>query len=218
MKRWDIFNKNKAVLTIKELYTKSKAKYRRSRLNNIDFSIISNNCWGGYISQYFLIPYNSPFVGMFIFAPDYIELLGEFHTHMDNKLIFIDPKMSHYANELTKWNTLGKYPIAKLGNVELHFLHYKNQTEATDKWERRKARINYDKLIVKFCDRDLATEELIKKFDELHFINKICLTSKTYQYKSCLRLKNENGEYVEDEWNNFLKTVNPVSLIRKMTG
>lgn len=24
------------------------ARYRRKKLNNTDFSIISNNCWGGY--------------------------------------------------------------------------------------------------------------------------------------------------------------------------
>jgi uncharacterized protein HI_1244 len=57
------------------------------------------------------------------------------------------------------------------------FLHYKSEQEAYEKWNRRKARINWDNLIVKFCDQDRATEEHIKAFDKLPYRNKLCFVA-----------------------------------------
>ena len=41
------------------------ADNRRSKLNNTDFSIISNNCWGGSVYRHYGIPYLSPTVGLY---------------------------------------------------------------------------------------------------------------------------------------------------------
>lgn len=38
-------------------------------LKNKCFTIISNNCWGGFVYQKFNLQYRTPFVGLFIFAP-----------------------------------------------------------------------------------------------------------------------------------------------------
>ena len=43
-------------------------------LQNTNFSIISNNCWGGYVYQEQNLPYQSPFVGLFLYAKDYPAL------------------------------------------------------------------------------------------------------------------------------------------------
>lgn len=44
-------------------------KSRRQRLNRCDFSIISNNCWGGSVYRYFGLPYQSPTAGLFFSLP-----------------------------------------------------------------------------------------------------------------------------------------------------
>lgn len=62
----------------------------KSKLTNKDFTIISNNCWGAFVYQKFNLQYNTPFVGLFLFAPDYIKLLKNFENMINNKLTFID--------------------------------------------------------------------------------------------------------------------------------
>ena len=69
-------------------------------LKNKCFTIISNNCWGGFVYQKFNLQYRTPFVGLFIFAPDYIELLENFDILIEKKLFFIDAGSSKYKNLL----------------------------------------------------------------------------------------------------------------------
>lgn len=196
---------------IRELAKVSRNKvlhsWRRRTLPDVGFSIISNNCWGGFVSHYFGLPYNSPFAGLFLFAPDYITMLGDLQGYLRNDLDFIDPSKSKYSETLLDWKILGKYPVAMLGDLEVHFLHYNSPEESRDKWVRRVERINYNNLIYKFCDRDLSTPSLIQKFDSLPFARKICLTAKHYEYESCLKLVGEDGEFIKDEWKSFQNTV-----------
>lgn len=209
-------NPTPTITTAKRLASKVLTYPRRLRLKETDFSIISNNCWGGYMSQYFGMEYRSPFIGLFLFAPDYIELLQNLEDNLKLELKFIDPSQSKYSEQLLQFGTLGKYPVAKLGEAELHFLHYQDQKEASEKWYRRTLRINFDKLIIKFCDRDLATPELIKAFCELPYRRKVCLTAREFDFPHCLKLANENGEMVENEWENFMLTVKPEDFINRL--
>lgn len=73
-----------------------------------------------------------------------------------------------------------EYPIGLIANdIEIHFIHYKDEDEAYAKWSRRVKRINWDNLIVKFCDRDQCTEDLIRRFDKLPYSHKVCFTAKS---------------------------------------
>ncbi|MDR0500415.1 MAG: DUF1919 domain-containing protein [Coriobacteriales bacterium] len=188
---------------------------RRLLLRDKSFSIISNNCWGGFVYQYFGMQYRSPFVGLFLFSDDYLTLLEDFAKYMETEMIFIDPLETKYKDELIKLETYGTYPIGKLSDIEIHFLHYESNEEAAKKWNQRKARINYCNLVIKYCDRDLATAESIFRFSELQYEKKVVLTAKEYPYKCCMKLRNENGEFVKNEWENFLKTVNVISFMNK---
>ena len=46
-------------------------------LKNKTVTILSNNCWGTFMYKYCNLEFNSPFIGLFVFAPDYIKLLEE---------------------------------------------------------------------------------------------------------------------------------------------
>ena len=48
---------------------------RRNKLNNTDFSIISNNCWGGSVYRRYGLQYKSPTIGLYFFAEEYIKFL-----------------------------------------------------------------------------------------------------------------------------------------------
>ena len=197
-------------------YSKARRNLDKKRLKYKNFTIISNNCWGGFVYQHFELPYASPFVGLYLFAPDYIKMLKRLDYYLELPLTFIDPETSSYREQITEHGSINTYPVGLLDDIELHFLHYKDEKEATEKWERRKKRINLNKLIVKFCDRDLCTEELIREFDSLQFEKKVCLTAKQYSFNSCIKLKNENSEYVTNEWENFMKTKNLRKFINRL--
>mgnify|MGYP003885258989 CR=1 FL=1 len=53
-----------------------------------EFVIISNNCWGGSAYQWYRRPYNTPFVGLFIYGSCYLKLLNNFEYYMAQKLSF----------------------------------------------------------------------------------------------------------------------------------
>lgn len=58
-----------------------------------DFTIISNNCWGGMIYESYNLPKNSPTVGLFFFAEDYICFLENLKEFVEAPLEFISPRI-----------------------------------------------------------------------------------------------------------------------------
>ncbi len=158
---------------------KSGIELRRN-IKNKNFSIICNNCWGGGIYQQMKLSYNTPFVGLYIFADDYIRLLSDFEQNMNNQLKFIKTSKYEKANKDRIQFKLN-YPIGLLGdNIEIHFLHYYDENEAIDKWNRRKDRMNWDNLYFVFSERDLCEPRHIQKFAELNLPNKVCFTANNY--------------------------------------
>lgn len=169
---------------IKRIKQKLFGSINRLLLKNKDFTIISNNCWGGIIYQKYNIPYKSPTVGMYFFSEDYIKFLEKLDYYLSLELKFINFNESKHYDTLSK----SKYDysntvIGVLDDIELIFLHYKNKCEAQEKWNRRKQRINYSKLIIKFNDQNEFSEELFERFKKLEYENKIFFTANP-KYKS----------------------------------
>ena len=123
-------------------------KIRYIALKNRDFSIISNNCWGGHIYQYFGMKYTSPTIGLTFFADEYIKFVTNFDYYINCELTFIPKSESKYYYRYKDRDKY--YPIGKQDDIEVVFLHYKSEEEAYQKWNRRKKRINYNNLIFKF--------------------------------------------------------------------
>lgn len=197
---------------------KIKVTYLNIKLKNKEFTIISNNCWGGFVYQKFNLKYNTPFVGLFLFAPDYINLLKNFKDIIYNELIFITAEESRYKKQLVEYGTFNKYPIGKLNdNVEIHFLHYHSEEEAKNKWNSRVKRINMNNLLIKFCDRDLCSDELILEFEKLEFKNKLCFAAKEYKNTSVIAFKEFYGkECIEEEWKYYERYINIIDTLNSL--
>lgn len=171
-------------IKLRRAYMHRTAKWRRKQIHNDDWTIISNNCWGGFVSQSYGVPYNSPTVGSFFMAEDYIEFISDLKAWMGVPLSFIQPESSKYKEHFSDWDKFGTYAIGvlKLDNkiVEIHFLHYHSEQEAMMHWNERKKRINWNKILYKFNDQNLCTEKHLKCFAEMPLEHKICFTSKKY--------------------------------------
>lgn len=164
---------------IKKLIKKNIA---RACIKVKDFTIISNNCWGSHIYQVADIPYQTPFVGVFLTPECYIKLISRLRWHLLQNLIFVKNSRYAYINQM-RLKQLNFYPIGLLGGeIEIHFLHYSSENEALDKWSRRVKRVSNDdsRLFFKFCDRDGCSLEQIRAFDRASFANKVFFASKKY--------------------------------------
>jgi uncharacterized protein (DUF1919 family) len=157
-------------------------RQRGEKLACKDFTIISNNCWGGTIYEAFNLKKMSPTVGLFFMAEDYIKFLSNLEEYLSIRLEFIKPEESKWREDkgLTADKRFGHYPIAKLKDIEIFFLHYKSEEEAREKWERRKKRINWDKLLVKFNDQNGCSIQNVKDFMDLPFKHKLFFTCKKW--------------------------------------
>ncbi|HEX9025909.1 MAG TPA: DUF1919 domain-containing protein [Clostridium sp.] len=149
-----------------------------SELNLIDknFSIICNNCLGGFIYQYYNIEYRTPTLGLFFLARDYVKFLSDIKFYLTKQLEFINPIESIYYENFKNLAGFMEFPIAKLYDIEIFFMHYKNKEEVIEKWTRRINKINWNNLIIIFAENETCNLEIIKQFDDLQFQNKICFT------------------------------------------
>jgi uncharacterized protein (DUF1919 family) len=169
-------------------------RYRRMKLRNTDFSIICNNCLAGGIYQKLGLEYNTPTIGLFFCSDDYIRFLQKFEYYIKQPLMFKATSRHPKANEALK---KGHYPVGVLGgDIEIHFLHYADEKEAEEKWNRRRERINFENLFFIYSDQEENfCEEFLQIYEKLPFKRKIFFSSKP-------RANNRSvvfiGEYKDD--------------------
>nr|WP_262352315.1 DUF1919 domain-containing protein [Lactiplantibacillus plantarum] len=95
-------------------------------------------------------------------ASDYIKFIYNVKKYLNQKLVFIDPKNSKYIDILKNDKFYGKYPVARLGDIEIFFMHYTSQKQVISKWNRRIKRINWDHILYKFNDQNGCTIDDLK--------------------------------------------------------
>lgn len=167
-------------LRVNKLYRLKFAKKRSKKIKNKNFTIISNNCWGGMIYESYNMRKLSPTVGLFFMASDYIKFVSDLRNYLDKELHFINPFESKYYAELQHDSRFGNYPIAILGDIEIMFLHARSEEEAKSKWKNRCERIQWDKLIIKFNDQNGCTLDDVIAFSKLPYKNKLFFTIKDW--------------------------------------
>lgn len=141
-------------------------KLRRS-FTNRDLSVFSQNCVGGCMLHDLNVRFNSPFVNLYMNAADYLKFLQ-------------DPK-KYCSLEFCEIKSDADYPVATLGDLTIHFVHYKSFEEAIASFKKRVERINYDNLFVIFLERDGCTYADLLTFDRLPYEHKIVFTHLPYE-------------------------------------
>lgn len=198
-----------------EIFIPLTCRNRGNKLRQTNFTIISNNCWGGVVYEAHNLQKESPTVGMFFMAEDYIRFLSHLKEYLAAELTFIKPEESRWKNDSAtsgdkRWGTypIGKIHIGRNESIEIFFLHYHSEKEAREKWKRRIKRINWNKLLIKFNDQNGCTEEYIKSFETLPYKNKVCFTVRDFpQYKSVVRIKApKNHEFIRASYEPYGKS------------
>ena len=143
---------NNLFLRIRGCLIRARNKIIISRVNRklkiSGLTIISQNCIGGVLYHDLGVEFLSPTINAFIPEPGFVKMVLNLRCYMEQEL------MIHWGEE---------YPIGMLDDVEIHFMHYETCQEAKEAWDKRKMRINWDKIFVVATDRN--------KFDDVVFEN-----------------------------------------------
>ena len=189
---------------LKPLYHKlvRMAKWwRRIGLDCKDFTIISNNCTGGYVYQYFGISYKTPTEGIYFITSDYIKIVERPEYFFKHEVKLIDPKESTLARAGQKID----YPVGVMDDVEVYFMHYHDPKEAVGKWKRRASRMNFNKVFFLLTETELMKEgdaERCSNFITEKRLKGVCLTLKDYHLPHTLYVPNvpEDEENSNASW------------------
>lgn len=196
-------------------------KYRRNKIiKNKNFTIISNNCWGGMVYESLDLPKQSPTVGLFFMADEYIKFLCRFPDILKSDIRFIDPNESKYREFLKNDKRFGSYPIGLIDDVEIAFLHYHSREEVIEKWKRRVQRVNFNKILFKMNDQNMCTDEHVKNFLSLDLPNKVFFTARNIGIsdKRIIKCTNSTNDviYASQEPVIFTKFYDVISEINKL--
>lgn len=183
------------IFHVRKLLRKATGFIDQKLYPNKDFIVISNNCWGAEIYKRLGLKYNTPFVGLFLFGPDYLKLLKNLDYYLNCPLSFAE-QSKYTKHDIT-------YPIGLLDDIEVHFQHYDSKQEAKEKWVRRCQRLQQNKekdnLFIKICDREKTDLSIIKEFHRLPFNHKISFGIEPIPIEGHIQIKqSENDKNVPD--------------------
>lgn len=212
---------------IKRRLMKISALVYRIPLKNRDFTIISNNCWGGHVYDRYALQYRTPTVGLWIPSADYLKFVGDLKGYLEKDLVQISYRECHVKDILIEREKQGRYDkkleefiIGRLGDIDIIFLHYDSFIDAKEKWNRRKMRINYDNIIYKYNDQNGFEIQNYFAFEEMEFANKLFFTSCT-QLKNCANVhfieQYEDVGYAVDDIRPSFKTMNITKYLNSIT-
>ena len=160
----------------------------RKRLNVNEVSVIANNCVGGAILHDLKLQFNSPTVNLSFPADDYVRFCSNMEYYLTKELVFFTDNRK-------------EYPCAMLGDVRIDFVHYADEEQALNAFERRKKRIIYDNIYFILCERENCTYDIMRRFDELPYKNKIIFTHSKINLKSAYCI---HGFEDDDELGNII--------------
>lgn len=148
---------------------------RRKKLCNHNFSIISNSCVGGVISNSLKERFNSPTINLVIYPDEFIVFCN--HLREYSKCLLEQPTKSEIKDFPEP------YPVGivrggdyNLPDIPVRFMHYHSFEQAKAKWEERFKRINYNNIFILMEHGMNASKRIMDKFESLPFENKVFLS------------------------------------------
>lgn len=152
-------------------YYKKIAKFlgyygKRKALKNKTPSIISSDCIGGVIYNNLGLKFNSPTINLWIPKTDFWEFVSNLNGYL--------------SAELTEVYESGEeYPVGTLSfnnkTIKIYFLHYHSFTEAKNKWNERKKRVDFSNIYIIQVIQNASAEDIIA-FNKLPYKNKMLIT------------------------------------------
>lgn len=155
--------------------------FKRDRIIPNDVSIISSNCIGGLIYHNTNHRFLSPTINMYFTANDFLTFVENLEEFVSLKPVLSERDTVEVGFPVFLLSNKGK-------NVKLYFKHYNSAEEALSKWEERKQRINFNKVVIIMTDRDGFDLSCFNRFCNLKY-KKVLYSSKNYHDKNVVFIK-----------------------------
>ena len=126
----------------------------RKQLRNTGMTLLFPSCMGGELFHDLGLRFCSPTINLMMLQTDFVKFVTHFDEYMAKEFEFF--KHPEYD-----------FPCAKLGDITVHFTHYKSKEEALDKWYSLSARIDRDNMFIYCSERDGITKEEIASLGKL---------------------------------------------------
>lgn len=171
-------------------------------------TLISDDCWGGYLYHYLHLKFSSPFINISWKKNDFLKILNHFQYYMDMPLIM---KRDSCFDEC-------KWPIGLIGKgdmeIEVHFIHAINFSQAKEEWDRRKERINENNILVKMTIGEPQEEYFLGEYEKIPFKNKYCFCSFESTVQCAVHLPRYKWSLTQEK--NFVQSYAYDFFIRRM--
>lgn len=156
-------------------------KNKRKSLKNKNFTIISNTCWPGFVYHDLGLRFDTPTINLSIPINDFLKFVENLKYYERCEMVETE-------------NPDRTYPVGKLGDITINFVHYHDFSFARTKFQERFTRIHEDNLFVICVAPVNCPDSLIEDFSKIHIENKVIITSKDYPNVGCaFHLHGHNG-------------------------
>ena len=95
--------------------------YLKKKNHNHNFTIISSNCNGGVIYSDLGEQFRSPTINLYIKPSDFLNFVSDLRNYLSEEIMEVE----------TEYN----YPVGKLKDIYIYFMHYRSFQEAKMKWD-----------------------------------------------------------------------------------
>lgn len=161
----------------------NRRKYRKNIPMGEGISIITPTCIGGELYSLMGGPFLSPFINCQIERHEYINIVCHLRDYIESP--FTTEKIDGFCKIVL-------HPM-HLPAVTVNFPHDTNCRICQNNWERRRLRINFNKLVFILDDRGTSKEDLYR-FSKVECYKKIYLTSHNDNYDFCKIIEKYRGE------------------------
>jgi uncharacterized protein (DUF1919 family) len=141
-------------------------KMRQSLQNNTP-SLLCPNCIGGILFHDLGLRFRSPTINTMMIQDDFVKYVLNLEHYLQEELCFYQDQEYDC-------------PCARLGDIVIHFTHYKTELEAKEKWIERSLRIDRDNLFVVLQERDGLTMSDMKALGRIHARGLVIFTAHSY--------------------------------------
>ena len=130
-------------------------------------SVVSNDCFGGFLSNRLSFEHLSPFKNLYLLDGDYLKCLGD----LKHYCLEADPVFARFQ-EGNEQDEFERYPVLRIDDIEVYCNHDSDPDKAIETWCRRRKKMNFDNLFVTMRTRKKESEEA---FSELSaYPRRIC--------------------------------------------
>ena len=162
-------------------------------------TIISNNCTGGAIMHQLGMEFKTPTVNLQILPEQFPKFCIDLKYYMNTELVeYTNISYKHRKYMEKMFGGVPDMPFGLIDDIVVCFQHYDTFAEAKQKWDERKAKIDYDHIGYIFHARGPEYRAEAELFTKMDLPNKLVLTQ-DFKIDGAVSFEGEGFSAVNDK-------------------